>query len=149
MQWWHTSLIPHLGGRGRRFSAFEATVVYRANYKTELHRETLSEQKKEERYLVKNGPGEMAQWLRALAVLPKDLGSITSTHMAAHNCQRLSYICFMCKGVLPAHTYVHHMHAWCPQKSDKSIKSPETEVIDGCKLPCECWKPNLGPLQEQ
>ncbi|KRY94874.1 hypothetical protein T4B_12424 [Trichinella pseudospiralis] len=28
----------------------------------------------------------MAQRLRALAVLPKDLGSIPSTHMAAHNC---------------------------------------------------------------
>jgi len=26
--------------------------------------------------------GEMAQWLRALAALPKDWGSIPSTHMA-------------------------------------------------------------------
>jgi hypothetical protein len=29
---------------------------------------------------------EMAQWLRALAVLLENLGSIPSTHMAAHNC---------------------------------------------------------------
>jgi hypothetical protein len=29
--------------------------------------------------------GEMAQWLRTLAVLPKDPGSIPSIHMAAHN----------------------------------------------------------------
>jgi hypothetical protein len=28
----------------------------------------------------------MAQKLRALAALPEDLGSILSTHMAAHNC---------------------------------------------------------------
>ena len=30
--------------------------------------------------------GEMAQWLRALAVFPRDLGSILSNHMVAHNC---------------------------------------------------------------
>ena len=28
----------------------------------------------------------MAQWLRVLTVLPEDLGSIPSIHMAAHNC---------------------------------------------------------------
>jgi hypothetical protein len=28
---------------------------------------------------------EMAKWLRALAVLPKDPGLISSIHMAAHN----------------------------------------------------------------
>ena len=31
------------------------------------------------------GAGEMAQWLRALTVLPEDLGLIPSTHKAAHN----------------------------------------------------------------
>lgn len=31
------------------------------------------------------GAGEMAQWLKSLAVLPEDPGSIPSTHMAAHN----------------------------------------------------------------
>jgi hypothetical protein len=29
---------------------------------------------------------EVAQWLRALVVIPEDAGSILSTHMAAHNC---------------------------------------------------------------
>jgi hypothetical protein len=29
--------------------------------------------------------GEMAQWLRALTVLPKVLSSIPSNHMVAHN----------------------------------------------------------------
>jgi hypothetical protein len=28
----------------------------------------------------------MAQWLQALAVLPEDLGSVPSTHTAAHTC---------------------------------------------------------------
>jgi hypothetical protein len=32
------------------------------------------------------GTGEMAQWLRALAVPPGDLGSIPITHMTAPNC---------------------------------------------------------------
>ena len=39
-------------------------------------------------FLTKNNTieaGEMSQWLRELASLPKDPGSIPSTHMAAHN----------------------------------------------------------------
>ena len=30
-------------------------------------------------------PGEMAQWLRRLVVLPEDLGLIPSTHVVAQN----------------------------------------------------------------
>jgi hypothetical protein len=33
--------------------------------------------------LIISGAGEMAQWLRALAALPEDLGWIPSTHMVA------------------------------------------------------------------
>ena len=32
------------------------------------------------------GAGEMAQWLKALTVLPEDLGSMTRIHMVSHNC---------------------------------------------------------------
>lgn len=46
----------------------------------------------------------MAPLLRALAVLPEDLGSILSNHMAAHNCNSTSresdtftQICVICK----------------------------------------------------
>jgi hypothetical protein len=35
--------------------------------------------------LIKKGAGEMAQWLRVLAVLPEVLNSIPSNHMVAHN----------------------------------------------------------------
>ncbi|EDL84076.1 rCG58865 [Rattus norvegicus] len=28
--------------------------------------------------------------------------------------------------------YVHHVHAWHPQRSEKGIKCPGTGVIDGC-----------------
>ena len=34
--------------------------------------------------------GEMVQWLRTLAALPEDPGSILSTHIVAHNCLWLS-----------------------------------------------------------
>jgi len=34
---------------------------------------------------VVTGAGEMAQWIRALAVLPEDPSSIPSNHMVAHN----------------------------------------------------------------
>lgn len=49
---------------------------------------------------------------------------------------------------LLACVYVYHMHVWCPHKSEESVKSPETRVIDGYKLPYGYWEPNLGPLQE-
>ena len=34
----------------------------------------------------KRRDGEMTPWLRVLADLPEDRGSIPSAHMAAHNC---------------------------------------------------------------
>jgi hypothetical protein len=33
-QWWCTPLIPALGGRGRRISEFEASLVYRVSSRT-------------------------------------------------------------------------------------------------------------------
>jgi hypothetical protein len=35
--------------------------------------------------VILGGAGEMAQWLRALVVLPEDPGSVPSTHCEAHN----------------------------------------------------------------
>jgi hypothetical protein len=32
-----------------------------------------------------NGAEKMVQWLKVLDALPKDLGSIPSTHVTAHN----------------------------------------------------------------
>jgi hypothetical protein len=31
------------------------------------------------------GASKMAQWLKALSILPEDLGSIPNPHMMAHN----------------------------------------------------------------
>jgi hypothetical protein len=32
--WWHTPLIPDLGGRGRQISEFEASLVYKVSSRT-------------------------------------------------------------------------------------------------------------------
>jgi hypothetical protein len=46
-----------------------------------------------------------------------------------------------------------YMHAtYVPNVCESQKRSPGTlgaGVMDGCKPPCECWGPNLGPLQEQ
>lgn len=51
--------------------------------------------------------------------------------------------------ILPVGLYVHYMCTWVPQKSEKSIKSPGTKVMDGCDPPRGFWKLNLSPLREQ
>jgi hypothetical protein len=42
---------------------------------------------------------------------------------------------FMCLSVLPACMYVYYVCAWCPQRSEESIGSPGTGIIDGWELP--------------
>ena len=51
---------------------------------------------------------------------------------------------FMCMNVLPG--WVDKC-ALCECLS-KGIRSPGTEVMNGCELPLACWKLNLGLLQE-
>ena len=50
--------------------------------------------------------------------------------------------------VLSQCIYVHHMHAWCPQKSEEGVRVPGTRVMSICEPPCGCQELNLGPLQE-
>ena len=45
--------------------------------------------------------------------------------------------------------YIHHVHTWCLQKPEQTIRGPQTGVIDGCELPYGCLEPNLGPFQVQ
>jgi hypothetical protein len=33
-QWWHTSLIPALGGKGKQISEFKASLVYKVSSRT-------------------------------------------------------------------------------------------------------------------
>ena len=39
---------------------------------------------------------------------------------------------------------VHHVQV---RYSEKGPRSFGAEVTEGCELPCECWKLNLGPLR--
>jgi hypothetical protein len=52
-------------------------------------------------------------------------------------------------GVLPACISECHLHTWSPWRPEKSIKSPELELTDGCELSCGCWEANLSPLEKQ
>jgi hypothetical protein len=75
------------------------------------------------------GAGVTPPQLKALVALPKDLGSIPRTDMAASSCLSLSsrvseaflnfknyLFCFMI--VLPAYMYVHHVCTWCLWRSE-------------------------------
>lgn len=54
------------------------------------------------------------------------------------------YVC-----VLPACMFVYHVCVWYLQKSEESIRSGESGVIDLCELLYGCCESNLRPLQEQ
>ena len=58
-----------------------------------------------------------AQWLRALAALAEDLGSILSTHLVAQNCNSSS------KGSGTLFWPLWKLHMWYPGKSPICIKS--------------------------
>lgn len=38
--------------------------------------------------------------------------------------------------ILPICMSIYYMHAWCPRKTEESIKSSETGVTDGSEPPC-------------
>ena len=40
-------------------------------------------------------------------------------------------------GVLPTCMSVHHVHSWCPQRPEDSVKSSGTGATDDCK---PLWK---------
>lgn len=37
---------------------------------------------------------------------------------------------FICGSVLPAHTYVHQVHSWCPWRPEECTGSPGTGIRD-------------------
>lgn len=55
---------------------------------------------------------------------------------------------FLCTDALPAYMYVHYRHAWCPQRPEEGVVSPETSVTDDCESPGGCWELKWDPLQE-
>jgi hypothetical protein len=77
-----------LGGRDRRISAFEASLIYIVSSRTAraTQRNPVSKNKKQtnKKFFmgVQGAVGEMVQQ-RALVVLPEDLGSVPSAQLAA------------------------------------------------------------------
>lgn len=56
---------------------------------------------------------------------------------------------FMCMYALSVCVYGYYICVWSLQRSEEGIGAPGTGVTNDCELPCECWKLNLGPSQEQ
>lgn len=40
-------------------------------------------------------------------------------------------------------------HVQCQESLEDSVRSPGTRVTNGCEMPCRCWEPNPGSLQDQ
>lgn len=45
--------------------------------------------------------------------------------------------------------YLCSVCAWYPRRPEETIRSPETEVADGCELICGCRELNQGPSEDQ
>lgn len=60
-----------------------------------------------------------------------------------------SFIYLMYMSVcLPACVYVYHACAWYLPRPEEGIRSHRTGVRSGFEPPCECWRQDLGSLQE-
>ena len=70
------------------------------------------------------GAGEMAQWLRALAALAEDLGSVPRAHIEAHNLPITPFpgdpkpllITIGARHVYDMHTYMQAKHSFTSNK---------------------------------
>lgn len=54
----------------------------------------------------------------------------------------------MSKSILPACMHVYHLCGGDQKGPEKDTATSETGVLGGCELPCGCWEPDLGLLQE-
>lgn len=50
---------------------------------------------------------------------------------------------------LSLHVCLHHVWAWCPQRSEEGVEPSGTGVLGRCEPPYGCWELTLGPLEEQ
>ena len=55
----------------------------------------------------------------------------------------------MCRSILPAHMYMHHIQVWCSWWPEKGDRSPEIGVTDGCEPPCMCCELKPARLRDQ
>lgn len=67
--------------------------------------------------------GEITQQVRARVALPEDLGSISSTHMATHNCLSLHF-----QGICQIHRHTSRQNTnACKIKVNKSLEKCNTQ----------------------
>lgn len=43
---------------------------------------------------------------------------------------------------------VYHVYAWYPEKTEEGVRFPGTGDVGVFETLCECYEPNLGPLQK-
>jgi hypothetical protein len=56
--------------------------------------------------------------------------------------------CFLCMNAF-ACMCICVLCAWMvPTEEDEDIRSSGTVITNGCEPPCECWEPNLSPMEE-
>lgn len=67
----------------------------------------------------------------------------------AHLFVFLNKIYFMYLSIVPACTYVHHVHACSSQRPKEEFGSSGTGVPGCCKLSRGCWQQGLSPLQQK
>lgn len=79
--------------------------------------------------------------------IPSALSNLSITSLTHRNLKKQETLIFiLLMGVLPESVSAKHVF-WYPQRSEKGIGSPRTEVLHGCKLPFECWELNPDPLK--
>jgi hypothetical protein len=78
-----------------------------------------TEQKKKRRW---NWAREMAQWLRALTILPEVLSSIPSNHMVAHICNGIRCL-FWCVWRQELCTHIHKINKYILKQKEKQSQA--------------------------
>lgn len=58
-------------------------------------------------------------------------------------------LCITCVlGAQRGQKFVYHMRTWCPERSEESVGTPDTDITGGCESPCGYWEQNPCPLVE-
>lgn len=47
------------------------------------------------------------------------------------------------------YVYMHHIHAWCPQRLEECIEPTRVGITDSCKLPDIGARTPIHSIQEQ
>lgn len=88
--------------------------------------------------------GEITQQVRARVALPEDLGSISSTHMATHNCLSLHF-----QGICQIHRHTSRQNTnACKIKVNKSLEKMQYTVYFPVS-PCDKYSRDKATAYEE